>query len=62
MEINDQCLVERLRIRAITRRHAVGRKSVEGGKPERIANLLDVAADAIETLACNTKEKRHDKP
>ena len=28
----------------------------------RIANLLDVAADAIETLACNTKEKRHDKP
>ncbi len=29
---------------------------------ERIADLLDEAADAIETLACNTKEKRHDKP
>ena len=40
---------------------AVGRKSVEEGKPDRIADLLDEAADAIETLACNTKEKRHDK-
>ena len=61
MEINEQCLVERLRIRATIRRHAVGRKSVEEGKPDRIANLLDVAADALETLACNTKENRHDK-
>ena len=62
MEINEQCLVDRLRIRATIRRHAVGRKSVEEGKPDRIADLLDEAADAIETLACNTKEKRHDKP
>ena len=62
MEINDQCLVDRLRIRATIRRHAVGRKSVQEGQPDRIADLLDVAADAIETLACNTKEKRHDKP
>lgn len=46
MQINEQCLVERLRIRATIRRHAVGRKSVEGGNPDRIANLLDVAADA----------------
>ncbi len=28
---------------------------------ERIADLLDEAADAIESLACNTNEKRHDK-
>ena len=28
---------------------------------ERIADLLDEAADAIETLTCNTKEKRYDK-
>ena len=28
---------------------------------ERIADLLDEAADAIETPACNTKENRHDK-
>ena len=57
MHINNQCLVERLRIRATIRRHAVGRKSVEEGKPDRLADLLEEAADAIETLSCNTKQR-----
>lgn len=59
MQINEQCLVERLRIRATIRRHAVGRKGVEEGKPDRIADLLEEAADAIETLSCNTKQRNN---
>lgn len=47
-------IVERLRIRAEIRRNAVGRKSVQEGKPDRLADLLDEAADVIEKLACNT--------
>ena len=40
-------LVFRLKKRAEIRRQIPGRKSVEEGKPDRIADLLDEAADKI---------------
>ena len=46
--IEEQTLVERLRIRASIRRNIKERKSVQEGKPDRIANLLEEAADEIE--------------
>lgn len=46
----EQDIVDRLRIRATIRRQAKGRKSVEEGKPDRLADLLDEAAKEIETL------------
>ena len=46
--LEEQTLVERLRIRASIRRNNTERKSVQEGKPDRIANLLEEAANAIE--------------
>ena len=46
----EQDIVDRLRIRATIRRQANGGKSVEEGKPDRLADLLDEAAKEIETL------------
>lgn len=43
-------LVERLRLRAKIRREIPTRKSVQEGKPDRIADLLEEAAERIETL------------
>lgn len=43
-------LVYRLRKRAEIRRQIPGRKSVENGEPDRIADLLDEAAKKIELL------------
>lgn len=43
-------LVYRLRKRAEIRRQIPGRKSVEEGKPDRIADLLEEAANEIERL------------
>ena len=43
-------LVERLRMRAKIRRIIPNRKSVQEGKPDRLADLLDEAADRVETL------------
>ena len=40
-------LVTRLIVRAKIRRNIPGRKSVQEGKPDRIADLLDEAADEI---------------
>lgn len=48
--MTDQDLVHRLRMRAEIRRQIPGRKSVEEGKPDRIADILDEAADEIEAL------------
>jgi hypothetical protein len=42
--------VFRLRKRAEIRRQIQGRKSVEEGAPDRIADLLEEAADEIERL------------
>lgn len=44
--VND--LIERLRKRAEIRRQIPTRKSVQEGKPDRIADLLEEAADALE--------------
>lgn len=46
--IEEQTLVERLRIRASIRRNNTERKSVQEGKPDRIADLLEEAANEIE--------------
>ena len=46
--MND--LVIRLRTRAEIRRQIDSRKSVQEGKPDRIADLLEEAADEIERL------------
>ena len=43
-------LVERLKKRAEIRRQAIGRKSVENGEPDRIADLLEEAAAKLEQL------------
>jgi hypothetical protein len=45
-----QSLIERLRIRAQIRRQIPGRKSVQNNEPDRIANLLEEAANRIEEL------------
>jgi hypothetical protein len=43
-------LVYRLRKRAEIRRQITTRKSVQNGEPDRIADLLEEAADEIERL------------
>ena len=48
MDEND--IVYRLRKRAEIRRNISTRKSVQEGKPDRIADLLEEAANEIEKL------------
>lgn len=48
--IDEESLVFRLRKRAEIRRQIQTRKSVQEGAPDRIANLLEEAADEIERL------------
>jgi len=50
LPVAEQSLVFRLRKRAEIRRQIPGRKSVEEGSPDRIATLLDEAADEIVEL------------
>jgi hypothetical protein len=50
MSINEEDLVYRLRKRAEIRRQISTRKSVQEGKPDRIADLLEEAAQEIERL------------
>lgn len=50
LPVNEQSLVFRLRKRAEIRRQIPGRKSVEEGKNDRIADLLEEAATEIESL------------
>lgn len=45
-----ESLIYRLRKRAEIRRGIESRKSVQEGKPDRIADLLEEAADEIHTL------------
>jgi surfactin synthase thioesterase subunit len=47
---NEEDLVYRLRKRAEIRRQIPGRKSVQEGKADRMADLLDEAANEIEKL------------
>lgn len=53
--MNEQDLVYRLRERARIRRQIPGRKSVQENKPDRIADLLEEAANEIEQL----RQKAH---
>jgi len=48
LPVAEQSLVFRLRKRSQIRRQIQGRKSVEEGKPDRIADLLEEAANEIE--------------
>jgi hypothetical protein len=50
LPVSEQSLVFRLRKRAEIRRQIPGRLSVQEGKPDRIADLLEEAADEIERL------------
>jgi hypothetical protein len=50
LPVAEQSLVFRLRKRAEIRRQIPGRKSVEEGATDRIADLLDEAADEINKL------------
>jgi malonyl CoA-acyl carrier protein transacylase len=48
--MNENDLVYRLRKRAEIRRQIPSRKSVQEGQPDRIADLLEEAANEIERL------------
>ena len=48
--MNQNDLVYRLRKRAEIRRQIPNRKSVQEGEPDRIADLLEEAANEIERL------------
>ena len=50
LPVAEQSLVFRLRKRAEIRRQISSRKSVQEGKPDRLADLLDEAANEIERL------------
>jgi hypothetical protein len=50
LPVAEQSLVFRLRKRAEIRKQIQDRKSVAEGKPDRIADLLEEAADEIERL------------
>lgn len=50
LPVSDQSLVFRLRKRAEIRRQIPGRLSVQEGKPDRIADLLEEAANEIQRL------------
>ena len=54
LPVSEQSLLYRLRKRAEIRRQIQGRKSVEEGKPDRIADLLEEAANRIEELEKGT--------
>jgi hypothetical protein len=56
MTLQEQGLVYRLRKRAEIRRQIPGRRSVEQGQPDRIADLLDEAAAEIERLRKQTQD------
>jgi hypothetical protein len=58
LPVAEQSLVFRLRKRAEIRRQIPGRLAVIEGKPDRIANLLDEAADEIEKLMQKLVDKQ----
>jgi hypothetical protein len=50
LPVSEQSLVYRLRKRAEIRRNVSSRKSVQENEPDRIADLLEEAANEIERL------------
>jgi hypothetical protein len=59
--MDDEDLVYRLRKRAEIRRQITTRKSVQEGKPDRIADLLEEAATEIQTLEAEVRGLQTDK-
>ena len=59
LPVSEQSLVFRLRKRAEIRRQIPGRKSVQEGAPDRIADLLEEAADELEKFQKFTDRKAH---
>lgn len=53
--VDENDIVYRLRKRAEIRRQIPDRKSVQEGKPDRIADILEEAADEIEKLRKNQR-------
>ena len=58
LPVKDQSLVFRLRKRAEIRRQIPGRLAVVEGKPDKIADLLDEAADKIQSLEREVLDSR----
>ena len=56
LPVSEQSLVFRLRKRAEIRRQNQDRKSVQEGKPDRISDLLEEAANEIERLRDKNSE------
>jgi chorismate mutase len=54
-------LIDRLEKRAEIRRSIATRKSVQEGKPDRIADILDEAAREIRSLRSKLKIEREDR-
>ena len=59
--VSEQTLVERLRNRAMIRRQIPNRKSVQEGQPDRIADLLEEAADALDQFEVDLAEELIEK-
>jgi hypothetical protein len=55
LPVSEQSLVFRLRKRAEIRRQISSRKSVQEGAPDRIADLLEEAANEIDRLTLEQK-------
>ena len=51
LPVAEQSLIFRLRKRAEIRRQIQDRKSVQEGRPDRIADLLEEAANELERLS-----------
>lgn len=58
--IMEEDLVTRLRKRAEIRRNIKHRKSVQEGQPDRIADLLEEAANEIEQLQNTVDQQDYD--
>ena len=56
LPVSEQSLVFRLRKRAEIRRQISSRKSVQEGAPDRIADLLEEAANEIDRLSTFTNK------
>jgi len=59
LPVAEQSLVFRLRKRAEIRRQIKDRKSVQEGRPDRIADLLEEAAARIEQLEGGASNLAH---
>jgi hypothetical protein len=61
LPVAEQSLIFRLRKRAEIRRQIQDRKSVQEGRPDRIADLLEEAADELEKAQTNLSSVDWDK-